>query len=56
MRPELNEHALRGLRAALPAECSGGCSSSRACEIGLSESSGPPCESFLDLVERASRP
>jgi D-lactate dehydrogenase len=41
-RPELNEHALRHLKAALPADCTQGCSSSRTCEIGLSEMSGVP--------------
>ena len=36
-RPELNEHALRHLKAALPAAARSGYSSSRTCEIGLSE-------------------
>ena len=52
MRPELNEHALRDLKAALPAECSRGYSSSRTCEIGLSEMAGLPYQSILYLVER----
>ena len=54
MRPELNEHALRDLHAAIPAGCSGGVSSSRTCEIGLSEMAGVPYESILCLVERCS--
>ena len=52
--PELNEHALRHLRAALPADCSEGYSSSRTCEIGLSEQAGIPYRSILYLVERCS--
>jgi len=54
MRPELNEHALRHLPAAIPAGCTGGVSSSRTCEIGLSEAAGVPYESILCLVERCS--
>ena len=52
VRPELNEHALRDLKAALPADCSRGYSSSRTCEIGLSEMAGLPYPSILYLVER----
>jgi D-lactate dehydrogenase len=54
-RPELNEHALRHLKAALPANCSAGYSSSRTCEIGLSETGRIPYQSILYLVERCSR-
>jgi D-lactate dehydrogenase len=54
VRPELNEHALRHLKASLPADCSGGVSSSRTCEIGLSEAAGFPYQSILYLVERCS--
>jgi D-lactate dehydrogenase len=54
MRPELNEHALRHLHAAIPGGCAGGVSSSRTCEIGLSEAAGIPYESILYLVERCS--
>ena len=56
VRPELNEHALRDLREAIPRGCSGGVSSSRTCEIGLSEAAGVPYESILYLVERCSTP
>jgi D-lactate dehydrogenase len=56
VRPELNEHALRHLRAAIPEGCVGGVSSSRTCEIGLSEAAGVPYESILFLVERCSAP
>jgi len=54
VRPELNEHALRHLHTAIPAGCTGGVSSSRTCEIGLSEAAGVPYESILCLVERCS--
>jgi D-lactate dehydrogenase len=53
MRPELNEHALRHLKRALPAHCHAGVSSSRTCEIGLSEMAGLPYESILYLVARS---
>ena len=55
-RPELNAHALRQLRAALPAGCTGGVSSSRTCEIGLSAFAGVPYRSFIALVDRCARP
>jgi D-lactate dehydrogenase len=55
MRPELNEHALRHLKDALPAGCRAGYSSSRTCEIGLSEMAEMPYQSILYLVERCSR-
>jgi D-lactate dehydrogenase len=54
MRPELNEHALRHLKAALPEGCGQGYSSSRTCEIGLSEMAEIPYQSILYLVERCS--
>jgi len=50
-RPELNEHALRHLKRALPEHCTTGYSSSRTCEIGLSEQAGFPYQSILYLVE-----
>jgi len=56
VRPELNEHALRLLKASLPAGCASGVSSSRTCEIGLSEQAGFPYRSILHLVERCSAP
>jgi D-lactate dehydrogenase len=49
--PELNAHALRQLKASLPPGCNSGISSSRTCEIGLSEFSGVPYRSFIQLVE-----
>jgi D-lactate dehydrogenase len=53
-RPELNEHALRDLKAALPSRCVQGYSSSRTCEIGLSEQSGFPYRSLIRLVDRCA--
>ncbi len=55
MRPELNEHALRHLKAALPEGCAQGCSSSRTCEIGLSEAAGVPYRSIIAVVEACTR-
>jgi D-lactate dehydrogenase len=52
--PELNAHALRDLREALPAGCSKGYSSSRTCEIGLAEYSGITYRSIVHLVDAAS--
>jgi D-lactate dehydrogenase len=53
--PELNAHALRLLPGALPAGCAAGYSSSRTCEIGLSEHAGVPYRSIVYLVDEASR-
>lgn len=53
--PELNEHALRHLRPALPVDCASGYSTSRTCEIGLSDAAGIPYESILYLVDRCAR-
>ena len=54
-RPELNEHALRHLHEAIPAGCTRGYSSSRTCEIGLSEYSGFPYQSIIHLVDECAR-
>jgi D-lactate dehydrogenase len=56
VRPELNAHALRDLRAALPDACRAGYSTSRTCEIGLSEHARVPYHSILYLVEACARP
>ncbi len=50
-QPELNAHALRHLKAALPAACTAGYASSRTCEIGLSEYAQLPYRSFIQLVD-----
>jgi D-lactate dehydrogenase len=52
--PELNAHALRTLKSALPDTCTTGYSSSRTCEIGLSHHSGRTYRSILHLVDEAS--
>jgi D-lactate dehydrogenase len=49
--PELNEYALRHLTEDLPAACRHGYSTSRTCEIGLSERAGFPYRSIIDLVD-----
>jgi D-lactate dehydrogenase len=54
--PELNASALAPLRDAMPAECQGGYSTSRTCEIGLSLHSGKHYQSILYLVEKSTRP
>ena len=54
-RPELNEHALRHLARSLPAGCTHGYSTSRTCEIGLSEQAGFAYRSVIDLVEACAR-
>ena len=53
-RPELNEHALRHLKEAIPVGCTHAYSSSRTCEIGLSEQTGFPYRSIIHLVDACS--
>jgi D-lactate dehydrogenase len=55
-QPELNDHALRHLKEALPADCTAGYSSSRTCEIGLSGHAGIPYRSIIRLVDACARP
>jgi D-lactate dehydrogenase len=52
--PELNAHALRDLRASLPAGCTSGVSTGRTCEIGLSDHAGFNYRSIVHLVDEAS--
>ncbi|MBL8396675.1 MAG: FAD-binding oxidoreductase [Candidatus Accumulibacter sp.] len=54
--PELNQHALRTLRDALPADCRHGVSTNRTCEIGLTTESGRSYRSVAYLLEECSRP
>ncbi|MEH6823355.1 MAG: FAD-binding and (Fe-S)-binding domain-containing protein [Motiliproteus sp.] len=54
--PELNASALRTLKESLPENCHEGFSTSRTCEIGLSDHSGIEYKSIVYLVERCSRP
>jgi D-lactate dehydrogenase len=53
--PELNASALRTLKDQV-GHCSGGYSTSRTCEIGLSHHSGIEYRSVVYLLERCSRP
>ena len=53
--PELNAHALRKARAALPLDCREGVSTNRTCEIGLTEQTGRPYRSVAYLLEECSR-
>jgi D-lactate dehydrogenase len=53
--PELNAHALRSLKDALPQGCSAGYSHSRTCEIGLSKHGGLPYRSIVHLVDARTR-
>jgi len=55
-RPELNDHALRRLKQSLPADCVSGYSSSRTCEIGLSEHAAIPYRSIFRLVDACAQP
>ncbi|BFM15714.1 FAD-binding and (Fe-S)-binding domain-containing protein [Maricurvus nonylphenolicus] len=52
--PELNQKALEGLSEQLPDDCHRGVSSSRTCEIGLSEYSGKPYQSLIYLLDQQS--
>jgi D-lactate dehydrogenase len=54
--PELNASALSTLRSSIPADCSGGYSTSRTCEIGLSLHSGISYKSIVYLVDRCTTP
>lgn len=53
--PELNESALRDLKPSLTEDCHEGFSTSRTCEIGLSEHGGIHYKSIIYLVDRATR-
>ncbi len=52
--PELTASALRDLKGSLPPDCRAGYSTSRACEIGLSEHSGIPYQSLVYLVDEST--
>ncbi|KJZ10343.1 4Fe-4S ferredoxin [Marinomonas sp. S3726] len=53
--PELNQSALANLKQQLPKECERGISSSRTCEIGLSEHAGVPYQSLYYLLDEVSQ-
>ena len=54
-QPELNQSALEGLATQIPSHCKRGISSSRTCEIGLSELSGVPYQSLYYLLDEVSQ-
>ncbi len=54
--PELNATGLKLIKEQIPTEVKRGFSTSRTCEIGLSEHSGIPYESILYLVDEVTRP
>lgn len=54
--PELNKHGLRDLKIQLPPEVKQGYSTSRTCEIGLSENSGISHKSIIYLVDQVTEP
>ncbi|KRW58096.1 FAD-binding and (Fe-S)-binding domain-containing protein [Pseudomonas sp. TTU2014-080ASC] len=53
-QPELNSHALRSLKTAVQ-HCSEGISTSRTCEIGLSQHGGIDYHGLVYLLDRVSR-
>jgi D-lactate dehydrogenase len=54
--PELNKHGLRSMKNQLPAHVTKGFSTSRTCEIGLSQHSGVSHKSIVYLVNSVSIP
>jgi D-lactate dehydrogenase len=54
--PELNASALAELAAGLPEGCREGFSTSRTCEIGLSQHAKRPYHSIVFLVDRCTTP
>jgi D-lactate dehydrogenase len=54
--PELSQSALKELKDALPRDCGLGFSTSRTCEIGLSEQSGIPYQSIFYLLDETTTP
>ncbi|MDP3913324.1 MAG: FAD-binding and (Fe-S)-binding domain-containing protein [Bacteroidota bacterium] len=53
--PELNAHGLRDLKSQLPDSVKIGYSTSRTCEIGLTENSGITHQSIVYLVDKVSK-
>jgi len=53
--PELNESALSKLKKSIPDDCKHGYSTSRTCEIGLSEHSGISYKSIIYLVDKCTK-
>lgn len=53
--PELNKHGLRNLRGQIPDDCKAGYSTSRTCEIGMSEHGGVNFKSIFYLIDEVTR-
>lgn len=53
--PELNAHGLRNLRDQLPEGCKEGYSTSRTCEIGMSEQAQANFKSIFYLIDEVTR-
>ncbi|WP_334156531.1 FAD-binding and (Fe-S)-binding domain-containing protein [Oryzomicrobium sp.] len=53
--PELNAHALRKIHDDVPANCCGGYSSNKTCEIGLTAATGVPYHSIVHLLDECSQ-
>ena len=53
--PELTQTALKDLRTAVSENCTAGYSTSRTCEIGLSQHSGLCYKSIIYLVEKCTQ-
>ena len=53
--PQLNQHALRHVRAIKPNSCERGYANSHTCEIGLQQHSGVPFTSLLLLLDECSK-
>ena len=54
--PELNQHGLRNISGQIPATVTKGYSTSRTCEIGLTEKGSIPFQSILYLLDDVSAP
>jgi len=55
IQPELNQHGNKNLKKQIPSTCSDGFSTSRTCEIGLTEYSDLSFKSIFYLVEEVTR-
>jgi len=53
--PELNKHGLRHLSEQVPADCKDGYSTSRTCEIGMSEYGGINFKSIFYLIDEVTK-
>ncbi|MDH6308972.1 D-lactate dehydrogenase [Dysgonomonas sp. PFB1-18] len=53
--PELNKHGLRHLNEQVPADCKDGYSTSRTCEIGMSEYSDINFKSIFYLIDEVTK-